>query len=117
MAMKPETKFAQRAITDLNKLPNTWAKKFQEVGRRGIPDIIGCIRGLFFAIELKRDGKCKPDALQTYNLTQIAEKAQGLSFVAYPGNWGQVYGALASLAIQEKSPTHPVYSKPLYPRE
>ena len=43
-------------------------------GRSGVPDIIGCCHGVFFAIECKA-GKNKPTPLQQKNIDSIA--AQG----------------------------------------
>jgi Holliday junction resolvase len=41
-------------------------------GAAGIPDIVGCYRGKFFAIECKA-GKGKTTALQEKNIAQIRE--------------------------------------------
>jgi Holliday junction resolvase len=46
-------------------------------GRSGIPDIVGCHRGTFIAIECKA-GKNKPTALQLAEMAKI-EKAGGMS--------------------------------------
>ena len=46
-------------------------------GRSGIPDIVGCYRGAFIAIECKA-GKNKPTALQCAEMLKI-DKAGGLS--------------------------------------
>lgn len=52
----------------------------------GIPDLIGCYRGKFFAIELKVK-KNKPTPLQTQRLLSV-EKAGGIQGVAW--TWGDV---------------------------
>ena len=44
-------------------------------GKSGVPDIITCIEGKFWAFEVKRPGK-KMTKLQEYNIEQI-EKAKG----------------------------------------
>jgi Holliday junction resolvase len=41
-------------------------------GRSGVPDIVGCYRGLMFGIECKA-GKNKPTALQLRELAAISE--------------------------------------------
>ena len=46
-------------------------------GRSGIPDIVGCYRGRFIAIECKA-GKNKPTALQMAEMAKI-DKAGGVS--------------------------------------
>ena len=48
-------------------------------GRSGVPDIVGCYRGYFFAIETKA-GNNKPTALQERELKQIRD-AGGVAFV------------------------------------
>lgn len=47
-------------------------------GRSGVPDRIGCHRGRFFSIEVKREGK-EPTTLQKRRLKEVAE-AGGLAF-------------------------------------
>jgi hypothetical protein len=47
----------------------------------GIPDIIGCYKGLFVALELKV-GKNKPTELQKYYINGI-DRAMGISQVCY----------------------------------
>lgn len=49
-------------------------------GRSGVPDIVGCYRGFFFAIECKA-GKNEPTALQQRELRRIME-AEGSAFLA-----------------------------------
>ena len=39
-------------------------------GRAGIPDIVGCYRGSFFSIEVKREGKF-PTPLQIQRMSEI----------------------------------------------
>ena len=46
-------------------------------GRSGIPDIVGCYRGAFIAVECKA-GKNKPTALQCAEMLKI-DKAGGMS--------------------------------------
>ena len=48
-------------------------------GRSGVPDIVGCYRGDFFAIECKA-GDNKPTALQERELQSIRD-AGGVTFV------------------------------------
>lgn len=48
-------------------------------GRSGVPDIVGCYRGKFFAIECKANGNTTT-ALQSMNLTNI-KKAGGNCWV------------------------------------
>lgn len=47
-----------------------WFSKISDRYNKGIPDIIGCIDGMFFGLELKRD-KGRPSKLQEYNIDKI----------------------------------------------
>ena len=82
-------------------LPNTWAKKIQQVSIRGIPDILGCINGHFIAIELKMDKTGQLDELQKYELSQI-KKAKGHIFIATPQTWSNALKELTRLAVQPR---------------
>lgn len=91
MAKQPETVFKERVQRDLETLrPDVWFVKVQQMGIRGTPDILLCSHGIFFALELKKDGKEKPEPLQEYNLDLI-KKAGGQSFVAHPDNWDRLF--------------------------
>ena len=57
-------------------------------GRSGVPDIIGCWKGMFFGIECKA-GKNKPTALQEKNLRDISD-AGGLALVVNEENMKDV---------------------------
>jgi len=71
MAMTPEAKVKKKVADQLKFLG---AYYFYPVtggyGRSGVPDIVGCYRGNFFAFECK-SGKNKHTALQDKNLTDI----------------------------------------------
>ena len=56
--------------------------------RAGVPDIVGCYKGKFFAIECKA-GKGKTTALQDRELDLI-RSAGGVSFVVNEDNLGDV---------------------------
>lgn len=57
-------------------------------GRSGVPDIVGCWKGVFFGIECKA-GKNKPTALQDKNLRDISD-AGGLALVVNEENMKDV---------------------------
>ena len=101
MSKKPETVFKERALKDLATIPGAWFFKTQEVARRGIPDIILCLDGLFIGIELKIDGE-KLEPLQEYNLMRI-EECGGKSFTAYPNNWKQIFGRLKLMVKKRRN--------------
>jgi hypothetical protein len=71
MAQTPEAKVKAKVVATLKQLR---AYYFYPVtggyGGSGVPDIVGCLHGKFFAIECKA-GKNKPTALQQKNLDAI----------------------------------------------
>ena len=87
--MTPEAK-VKRKITA--KLKDMGAYYFYPMtggyGRSGVPDIVGCHRGMFFGIEVKA-GKNKPTALQMKNLREI-EAQGGLAIVVNEDNVARI---------------------------
>ena len=88
---------SERAITrtiqrHLDTLDGWWGFKVHGAGQmlNGVPDIVGCYRGRFVAIEIKRPGQ-RPTALQRHRLDQIAS-AGGVAVVATC--WEDVEGVL-----------------------
>lgn len=80
MADTPEKKVKTRLKKQLDELGVYHFSPFQAgMGRAGIPDVIGCYRGLFVAFECKA-GKGKTTALQERELNAI-RTAKGLAFV------------------------------------
>lgn len=95
--MQPETRFKLKVKAALAALPNCWAEKIQQQTIRGTPDFLICIGGYFVALELKRDGRQKPEPLQKRKLDMV-RRAGGLAIVAYPSNWPEVLSVLKALA-------------------
>lgn len=97
----PESKIKEEVLRYLSSTyPGYWMKNhgnlFQKGGR---PDIEGCYKGIFVAIELKKDSKEGADPRQEYWLKQIAE-AGGIAL-------GQVYstdilGEMIERALETK---------------
>lgn len=83
--MTPEAKVKKKVVDVLKKggayyfFPATGG-----YGRSGVPDIVGCYRGVFFAIECKA-GVNKPTALQEAEMNKIRE-ANGQVLVVNEGN-------------------------------
>lgn len=96
MAQKKETTFKKRVAADLDKLPNCWYEKIQQVALRGTPDFLCCINGKFVALELKKDDKSKLSKLQHYKLDAIC-KAGGCAWTVIPADWDECLEALRSL--------------------
>jgi Holliday junction resolvase len=91
--MTPEAKVKKKVVAQLDELG---AYNFFPVmggyGRSGIPDVIGCYRGCFFAIECKA-GKNTPTALQERELQKIRD-AGGIAIVVNEENIDAVKAAL-----------------------
>lgn len=85
MAKKEETSFKEKVLKDLKYFKAAYYIKTQERGRRGVPDIIGCINGKFFALELKTDTG-KLDELQLFTLGKI-RVSQGFALSTSPKYW------------------------------
>ena len=83
--MTPEGKVKERAKRILDSIG---AYYFMPAtggfGRSGVPDIVGCFNGLFFAIECK-SGKNIPTALQEREMKNI-KKAGGEAWVVNEEN-------------------------------
>ena len=80
MAQTPEGKVKARLKKYLDEMGIYHFSPFQAgMGRAGIPDVIGCYRGMFVAFECKA-GKGKPTALQEREIAAI-RTAKGLAFV------------------------------------
>mgnify|MGYP003641490156 FL=1 len=80
MAMTPEAKVKKKVVAQLKEMG---AYYFYPVtggyGFSGVPDIVGCYKGIFFGIECKA-GSNKPTPLQDKNLTDI-KKQNGIAIV------------------------------------
>ena len=87
--MTPEAKVKKKVVDVLKKggayyfFPATGG-----YGRSGVPDIVGCYRGVFFAIECKA-GTNKPTALQEAEMYKIRE-ADGQILVVNEDNINDV---------------------------
>jgi penicillin-binding protein-related factor A (putative recombinase) len=91
--MTPEAKVKKKVVQQLKLLD---AYYFYPVtggyGRSGVPDIVGCYKGKFFAIECKA-GTNKPTPLQALNLEQIMLTG-GIALVINEENVDSVYSIL-----------------------
>lgn len=66
----------------LGKLPDWWGFKVQGSASqaRGVPDIVGCYRGLFVGFEVKRPKVGRLSQLQAHRIEQI-QAAGGRAYV------------------------------------
>jgi len=89
MATTPEAKVKKKVTDQLKQLGAYYFyASTGGYGGSGVPDIIGCYKGIFFAIECKA-GKNKPTPLQERNIAQI-EKAGGMVIVGNEDNQAEV---------------------------
>lgn len=98
MSRKPETVFKEQVRPRLDRLPNTWVVKIQQVSIRGTPDFLLCVSGVFVAIELKTE-EGRLDKLQEWNLKKIAESG-GIAIVLTPSNVEKTLEFLEEIAHQ-----------------
>ena len=68
--MAGESRLLKEARKFLKSLKKCWFVKLNDSCTMGLPDIIGCYFGVFFAIELKSE-EGRPTALQTIILNLI----------------------------------------------
>lgn len=86
-------------LANLNALDGVYAIRthggsFQQ---KGTPDVLGCARGHFFAIEAKRSAKEKPSTAQQYNLRKFRE-AGGTTFVSHDPKAQEVIEWISTLS-------------------
>lgn len=71
-------------------------------GRSGVPDIVGCHRGVFFGIECKA-GDNQPTALQLRELDKI-QRCDGFTAIVNENNLLQVEVMLDCIEAQQNTP-------------
>lgn len=78
-----EKNFEEKIKKYIDSLGGYWVKFHGNAfTREGVPDLLCCINGKFFAIEVKGDGG-KASKLQEYEIERI-KNAKGLAGVYYP---------------------------------
>lgn len=87
MAKKPETLFKEKVVKRLHEEfgHSIYLFKTQQVSLRGIPDLVGSLKGSFFAWELK-SGSNSASPLQEHELGRIRASG-GLGAVVHPDNF------------------------------
>jgi len=98
--MTPEKKVKTKVVNILKELGVYY---FYPVtagyGAAGVPDIVGCYKGRFFAIECKA-GKGKTTALQDKNIARIKETG-GLAIVVNEDNLEDVNALMRQIERSE----------------
>jgi Holliday junction resolvase len=96
VASTPEAKVKKKVVAQLKTLG---AYFFYPVtggyGASGVPDIVGCFKGKFFAFECKA-GKNKPTALQQKNIDDILTQG-GAVWVVNEQNMEEVTSWLTTM--------------------
>lgn len=91
--MPSEKQFENRVKNYLNQLKQDgqpvkfikiWGGGFQ---KSGIPDLICCINGIYFEVELKASTG-KPTELQKYNI-KLTNRSNGIGMILYPEGFEQ----------------------------
>lgn len=98
MAMTPEKRVKEQVVKQLKSFGGEVYYFFPATGgygRSGVPDIVGCYKGKFFAMECKA-GSNTTTALQERELEKI-RKADGASWVINEQNVDSVSTAVRSL--------------------
>lgn len=94
--MQPETRFRLKVVKPaLESIPDSWWIKIQAGSIRGIPDVLGVIKGKFIALELKIETGVA-DQLQLHRLRQV-QKAGGFAAVVRPSNFHEILAQLEAL--------------------
>ena len=97
MAQKPETRFRNRFMLKVEKIPYSHWFSIQQVAICGTPDVIGLIRGNFIALEFKSETGTQ-SKLQKYHADKI-ERAWGKYYLVYPSNADDILVTLNNITI------------------
>jgi hypothetical protein len=70
-----ESEETAKVVAALNKTRDAWFFKHvhSQYGRSGIPDVLGCINGVFFAIEVKLVNNINYTKIQQVTLKRMAK--------------------------------------------
>lgn len=102
MALTPEGKFQKKVMKDLSQIQGIYFFKKEAAALRGISDIIGCLNGLFFALELKKSLAATRRStgrivLQKYHIDLVV-KSGGFARLSCPETWENDLKELVSSA-------------------
>ena len=102
MPSKPETRLRNAIVKQLRiERPGYWQHVHGNVFTpSGIPDILGCHRGIFFGFEVKTPGGGDATNLQEFNLDQI-RKSGGVASVIRSFDEAR---RLVDEAVKERTP-------------
>jgi Holliday junction resolvase len=87
--MTPEAKVKKKVKATLDAMGVYHFPPFSGgYGHAGVPDIVGCYKGIFLGIECKANGN-KTTAIQKFNLERI-KSCGGVSLIVDEGNVDQL---------------------------
>lgn len=98
-----EKTFQTFVLKRLRALPFSWWVKVNDRCTVGVPDILGCVAGTFFALELKTSSKLSQ--VQIYTLLKIS-RAAGRAYEVNPGNFELIFSEIRQLALSGCSDDH-----------
>ena len=90
-----EKAFEEKIKKYIEDLGGYWVKFHGNMyTRKGVPDILACINGKFFGIEVKGDGGVTSE-LQKYEVKKI-NASGGVGIIVYPKDFESLKGLLNS---------------------
>lgn len=99
--IKKESKYQRELIKRLRKIPNSWWTVKEAGSIRGLPDIYGCINGVFVTLEVK---KCQAEAMETTGRIVLQrktindiKKVGGFAEFIYPENEVYIFSMLIKI--------------------
>lgn len=87
MSEKPETRLQKRIREALERtFPGSFWRKIHggPYQRKGLPDLLGCVQGRFFGLEVKCPDGDPPTPLQSKTMKKIREAGGGSCVVTSP---------------------------------
>lgn len=111
-----ESTFERNCIKELRGLPYSyWPDKTEASSIRGIPDRIGCVCGMYIALEFKRtkaeaNKKTGRIVLQRKTLDEISF-AKGIGFIVHPENWDIVLQKIKRIVLLNRKDYEQIRNK------
>lgn len=94
LSRQPEARFKSQVLKRLRQIPNSYWQAMNPAWIAGIPDIIGCYRGIYWALELKMEwGKLSPK--QSHEISKIS-RAGGKTAVVTPRNFDLIFDEIVA---------------------
>lgn len=90
-----EKDFQRYVLKKLREIPCSFWVKINDRATIGLPDILGCVSGVFFGLELKT--RSRVTGIQAYTLRKI-DDAGGQAFVVNPNNFAEVLAFIKKIA-------------------